>query len=474
MKREPSTRTARLWCALILAGSGCNNGATASKAGNAAAATGPGGTSSTAGSAGNGASGGAASTSGGAGGNTLATAGQAGTASDSGAGGRAMMAAGGSVQTTASDAGSGAGMNGVAGSSGAQAGAGGVQSGAAGGPFGGTSGASGAAASSLGFDPVALVITGVRGVASPVATTSATLRNGGASAIAVQSLGLTGNDAGLFQITSPPTFPASVAAGETLTFTLALLTASSALPAAPPQNSGATLLSANLVVTLGASSFEQGVSGLVLTTDTHEPTLGQILDTLGYVLDVGAAQNNANPNTGGADMLPGIEANTDEVAAPLFQKAGAGDVTLNVAARFSPKGPLPFGWYPPGSPDMRNVVGTMAEMTDAQTSDKARMVLPPVTNATSFDPGTASFGVWVYTDQLSQKYDTGGTASNGDYDYSEDAPNSPPNTHRFKAYPLKDASGPVPNSFLLAVEEGTNGDYQDYVFVLGNAKVAGQ
>ena len=115
----------------------------------------------------------------------------------------------------------------------------------------------------------------------------------------------------------------------------------------------------------------------------------------------------------------------------------------------------------------------LASMTDAQTSDKARMVLPPLTGSTDFDPGTVTFGVWVYTDQLSQKYDTGGTASNGDYDYSEDAPNSPANVHRTKVYPLKDATGgTVAGSFLLAVEEAGNGDYQDYVFVLSNVMVA--
>ena len=134
---------------------------------------------------------------------------------------------------------------------------------------------------------------------------------------------------------------------------------------------------------------------------------------------------------------------------------------------------MPFGWYPAGNAATRNKVAEMASMPDAQTSDKARMVLPPVAGATSFDPGTGSFGVWVYTDQSSQKYDTGGTASNGDYAYSEDGPNAPANVHRFKVYPLKNAAGvAVAGSYLLAVEEAGNGDYQDYVFVLSNVTVA--
>jgi hypothetical protein len=150
-------------------------------------------------------------------------------------------------------------------------------------------------------------------------------------------------------------------------------------------------------------------------------------------------------------------------------------------ARFSPMGPMPFGWYPMGSPTTHNPAGTMATIpsdgpdgkgqTLGQNSHGARMVLSPVTGSQSFDPGAMTFGLYVYSDQLSQKYDTGGTASNGDYDYSEDAPNSPPGTHRTKVYPLKDATGAlVANTYLVAVEEAGNGDYQDYVFVLGNVK----
>jgi hypothetical protein len=196
----------------------------------------------------------------------------------------------------------------------------------------------------------------------------------------------------------------------------------------------------------------------------------QILTVLGYKLNVGLAQNNANPNTGTVQQLPKVEAGTDEIAAPLFRKAATGgNVTLLPVARFSPKGPMPFGWYPMGSPTTHNMVATMASMADAQTSDKARMVLSPITGSTTFDPGAATFGIWVYTDQMSQLYDTGGTASNGDYSYSEDAPNSPSGVHRTKVYPLKDAAGTaVAGSYLIAVEEAGNGDYQDYVFVLSN------
>ena len=113
--------------------------------------------------------------------------------------------------------------------------------------------------------------------------------------------------------------------------------------------------------------------------------------------------------------------------------------------------------------------------TDAQTSDKARMIEPPLQagSATTFDPGSGAFGLWVFSDQKTEKYNEGGNVINGDYDYSEDGLNAPANVHRFKSYPLKDASGAkVADTYLVAVEEAGNGDYQDYVFVLSNVSPA--
>ncbi|MEP6654920.1 MAG: hypothetical protein ABJA82_16270 [Myxococcales bacterium] len=324
--------------------------------------------------------------------------------------------------------------------------------------------------------PNGAILSGVRDVSSPAATQVVQVKNGGATAVMLTALTLSGTNAKAFQINGAPQLPMSVAAGASVPVTIQALTAASAIPAAPAQNSGATLTTATLTATAGAQTGTLNLYGMILTTATHECTLGQILTALGFKVSVGAAQNNANPvSPSDASKLPkGIEPNSDEVAGQLFTKAGTGNVTMVAVARFSPKGPMPFGWYAKGSPtNHSNIAGTMSEMSDGQTSDKARMMLPPVAGSQSFDPGTATFGLWVYSDQSSQKYDTGGTASNGDYDYSEDAPNMPANTHRTKVYPLKDATGtPVADSYLVCVEEAGNGDYQDYVFVLGNVKVA--
>jgi hypothetical protein len=344
------------------------------------------------------------------------------------------------------------------------------------------------------FSSDRVVVTGVRNVATPTAQTIINLHNGGQTAEQVTSFSLSGANASLFSVSTA--VPATITPGSDLQVTVEMTTTGTSLPAMPPgpapYNSGSNLLTATLTAALGSGAAQASVYGLLLVQNNYEPTLGQILITLGYDLNVGQAQNDWNPNTSmNAADLPGVEANTDEVAAPLFVKAtGSANVTMKVVARFSPEGILPYGWYPssamaPASNETKIAdavtVGTMSMVTDAQTSNKARMVYPPPVagSATSFDPGTAPFGIWVYSDQFSETWSEGGKPANGNYDYgqnalnTDNAANTPAVVDRIKAYPLKDATGTlIPQSYLIAVEEAGNGDYQDYVFVLGNVSVA--
>jgi hypothetical protein len=343
--------------------------------------------------------------------------------------------------------------------------------------IGGTSG--GGASASVSFATARLVVTGVRGTATPAAQSVIELHNGSQVAVQVAALALSGANGTAFKVTSPAAFPAALAAGADLSVTVEMMTSGAAVPAdmAMPKVTGSVLMTATLTATLASGNATANVYGLVLSVVNFEPTLGQILTTLGYKLNVGKAQNDWNPNTSmNAVDLPGVEAGTDEVPASHFVKAGVGNVTMNIVARFSPVGALPYGYYmtTTGCPAGCTTVGTMAQITDAQTSDKARMVFPPLVagSMTSFDPGAGPFGLWVYSDQKTQKFKEGGTVANGDWDYSQDALNVPignPPVHRFKSYPLKDAAGtPIPHTYLVATEEAGNGDYQDYVWVLGN------
>jgi hypothetical protein len=460
---------------------------------------------------------GGGSATGGSGGGQAGNVGQggaAGTTSSLGGGGRGGSPGPGGVTGAAGTGVSGVGGSGAGGAGGrgdgggsgggVATGSGGMGGGGQAGPGGtgaggtGTGGAAGVGAGELSFGADRVVVTGVRGTTTPAATSVISLHNGGQAAVQITGLSLGGQaqltlgpsgmpvaatsqaiaGAALFQIVNPPSFPATLGAGADLSVTVQLSTTGSNLPAAPTNKDlGSTLLTASLSAASSAGSAQATVYGLVLIQDNYEPTLGQILIALGYKLNVGQAQNNWNPNTSMmATSLPGLEAGTDEVAAPHFTKAGSGMVTLTLVARFSPVGALPYGWYPASSSATLNTVGTMSMSTDAQTSDKARMVYPPLQtgSATAFDPGAAAFGIWVYSDQKTEKYNEGGNVVNGDYDYSEDALNVPAGgIHRFKTYPLKNAGGTViAQQYLLAVEEAGNGDYQDYVFVLGNVNAA--
>lgn len=454
---------------------------------------------------GGGGSGGAAS---GTGGN-VGAAGTVGTgtggASNAGSSGTAGTGTGGTGTggtggTAASGGTGGGGRGGSTGGTaiGGSSGAAGTGPGGRGGTGAGGSGmAGGAGAGAVAFGADRVVVTGVRATTTPAATSVISLHNGGQTAAQLMALDIGGTaqltlgpsgaavtassapigGAALFQIVNPPSFPATLGPGADLTVIVQMSTTGTNLPAVPSnKDQGVTLLTASLTATLGSGSARATVYGFLLIQNNYEATLGQILIALGYKLDVGQAQNNWNPNTSMmAANLPGVEAGTDEVAAPHFVKAGTGNVTMNLVARFSPAGVLPYGWYPATSATTLNTVGTMSMIADAQTSDKARMVYPPLQagSATTFDPGSAAFGLWVFSDQKTEKYNEGGNTINGDYDYTQDSLSSPAGAHRIKSYPLKDAAGAnIAQQYLIAVEEAGNGDYQDYVFVLGNVNAA--
>jgi hypothetical protein len=311
--------------------------------------------------------------------------------------------------------------------------------------------------------PSRFAISGVRGLANPAATQTLQLRNAGTTPVQLTQLTLGGTNRTIFTITSPAQFPATIMPGGTLPVTLRMDTAFSQ-PAAPAnKDMGVTFLTATLTAALSTGALEIQVYGLVAAAANYEATFGQILTALGYMMNVGKPQNNWNWNNGNpVTSLGGVEAGTDEVAAQLFVKAGTGDVSLVPVARFSPEGAEQFGWYKPGMSAMRTTVGMMATAMSAQISNGARTIYPPLSGGTTFDPGTTPFGIWAST--------TPGDAMHGTMNFSQDSLNMPANLHRVKAFTLKDANGPVPNSYMLGFEEAGNGDYQDYVFILSNVK----
>jgi hypothetical protein len=285
------------------------------------------------------------------------------------------------------------------------------------------------------------------------------VRNAASAAVSL-AVALVGRDAARFKLVSPANGKLDVPAGGQAEVRLSLTTANAELGPAPAQNDGATVLSASLELTAESRKIAIRNYALVLTYAELEPTFGQILRAFPHWTSKLPSwlPDNANPNPG---KLPGVVAGTDEVAANAFERLDASKpVTLRAIARFSPPGLVPFGWYEPAKPANRITVATLAEQPDAQTNDKSRLLEPPLgSGALLFEPTTSKFGIWMMPAGVGLLASEDSASFDGQ--------------HRVRAWTLRDAQGAVlPGTFLLGGEEANNGDYQDYVFVLGNVKPA--
>ena len=188
---------------------------------------------------------------------------------------------------------------------------------------------------------------------------------------------------------------------------------------------------------IAASAYEGG----------NEPTLSNVLLALGHATDVGW--------TG----LAGGVATTSrgaETYVPLFEKAGTGSVVMTPLAQYAPQELLPFGWYTgDGSAPNRDVVGTFS------TAGYQKVLPPLASGGTTFDPGSATFGLFYESNFF------------GRVGYTEDAKNGA-NIRRARIYPAKNRAGAtIANAYIVAFEDADNGDYQDYVFLVRNVKPAG-
>jgi hypothetical protein len=392
------------------------------------------------------------------------------------------------------------------------------------------------------------------------------LHNGGTSSVAITSVGIapqatlfpvafrqTSNptafsatavalsDAGTDAATTALTLPQMIAAGGDLDIEVRFLSTKTN-PPTRYDNTGGDAVAALLVAQSSSACVQAGLYGVGLWNDSesisdagvptsnygrYEPTLGQIIATLGYQVNVGILlQTFLNVNQVSAlamDPPPNGDTPSDEVIVHDFVLADATKPAVLLApARFAPKYDFPYGWYAKGSidasaaqPDAADAaplpsavpenlpaglqwVATMDSVigSDFYTSDHSEMVLPPITGtnpAGTFmpTPATGSFGLWCYGNQR-----TGGSAPlNGDYNYSQDELNivtqtgNPPlpadlidsgvnhhatsPVHRYRVWPLKDRGGNlVANSYLIALEEATNDDFQDMIFTISNVKPA--
>ncbi|WP_420593702.1 Kelch repeat-containing protein [Deinococcus sp.] len=259
-----------------------------------------------------------------------------------------------------------------------------------------------------------------------------TFKNAGTGALTINTL----TPSGAFGLVNAPTLPLTLAAGQS---------AAVGVQFSPQAVVGSLSGDLQIGTTVGSAAVKlYGLSARGLEGE-NEPPLQQVVNTLGYKIDVGSTA-----------LILGTE-NTlkgDEVRVPVFQKAGSGPVTVRVVARYSPDGLFPFGYVSSGSSDLKKV-GTVAL--------KQYQTLNPTLTAesqSSFDPGSASFSFYA------------GRTSYANYEtYTDDNRNTASGQlkHGMRVYPLKDRAGtPIPNSYLIGVEASANGDYNDYVFAVQN------
>ncbi|WP_420597535.1 NPCBM/NEW2 domain-containing protein [Deinococcus sp.] len=289
--------------------------------------------------------------------------------------------------------------------------------------------------------PGELVFSTVQNVVS--ASQVVALNNTGPGPLTISALNFGGANAAVFGLVNAPALPLTLAANQTLNLNVRFAPISvgtfggelQVTTSAAPGSINPSPINTVKLYGLGARGLEGEL----------EPTLQQIVTTLGYQIDVGSSALIL----GTADTLKG-----DEVRAPMFQKAGSGPVTLSAVARYSPQGELPFGYVTSGNAALR-AVGSVA-------AAQAQTLNPALTSGTqaSFDPGSASFS--FYTGRVSfSLFDT----------FTDDSRNTAQGQikHAVRVYPLRDRAGNlIANSYLLAFEPASNGDYNDYVFVAQN------
>lgn len=288
-----------------------------------------------------------------------------------------------------------------------------------------------------------LVFSGVQNTTS--AARRAVISNNETTALRIDRITIAGTNAQDFAVQNAPALPLTIAPGDSATIEVAFRPR--------PNLIGSLAARLQLFGSGDALIAEVGLYGLSTRGEygENEPPFQRVANTLGLGIDVRGT---------GLVLGTGTAPIGDEVKVPLFRKANTGAVAIRPVARYSPAELLPYGYYTVSGATVTEVeINTIARDED-QTLNPATL-----TATTSFDPGAATFGIYVDSRTFNR------------VTYTEDHRNTGSNrtVHAARVYPRKDRSGQaVANSYVVAFEDATNGDYQDYVFVIDNVRPATQ
>jgi HYDIN/CFA65/VesB family protein len=271
-----------------------------------------------------------------------------------------------------------------------------------------------------------------------------TLQNTSAATVSLQSLPLSGDGAGAFQVSGGGTLPADLAPGASTTLTVTF-------------NGTAGVSKAMLSAVTPAGTTVVPLGGMGLAAGT-EPSLQWIFDVHNIPVNAG------NPDPSKRDFPP-VPIAGDETGIQSFVKAGDGPVTLQLLGSFGPTfEPVSInGWYTSGNASARNNLFTIPQ-AEAFALDPT-----PESGTLSFDPGTTAFGFWnewpfweqqgkyvIYQEDTLNTWDTG----NGGVQ------------HHMRVYPYRNPDGTQdPHAYILTTEEApisAGPDYNDIVYVIRN------
>jgi hypothetical protein len=279
--------------------------------------------------------------------------------------------------------------------------------------------------------PLELHFSGLRG--APIQVEGVGVKNTGDDPVQISEVRIVGLEASTFKIVTLPLLPTVLQPTASFSFSVGFEPAADAEP-------GVHHARVRLVLTDEDDGPPCDLTGLVTKSKepADEPPLAQVLDALGYDVDVGA-QTLALP----------ADSTGDQVEAATFQRAKPGNVGYYLLARYTSDEDSIFGYYvvEGGKPALRGI-GSAGKANN-------QMLNPELESESqaSFDLGEVTFGIYLKAGVRTLYSDPG---LNGGKSVT-------------RVYPLRSRGRAlVPDAFVVAFDEDGDGDFQDHVFMLWN------
>jgi hypothetical protein len=283
--------------------------------------------------------------------------------------------------------------------------------------------------------PLELQFSGLRGAAKT--SDSVAIKNDSSEPVQVSDIRVIGEQAETFKLAELPLLPLLLPPASSVSFSVVFQPRADAKP-------GVHHARVRIVRTEDDDGPPCDLTGLVAKgkAAADEPTLQQILEALGYDVDVGSTT-----------LVVPVDKVGDEILAPTFVRAKPGNVGFYLIARYTSDEDSTFGTY--------SLVGRKPVMKPIGSAERGHnQTLNPELEGesqTSFDPGTSTFGLFLKVGKRTL--------------YSDDALNTGARKHVAKVFPLRSRGhAPVQDAYVVAFDEDGNGDYQDHVFMMWNVK----